>query len=144
MFRSVRGPDSCYISNQPLYFHQMTLSEVIRAQKGIPTSQSGSSITKKDPNWPKKSHVNHPQNSMIRSVRGSDSCCIGNQPLCFHEMALNMALNKVIRAPDGILASQNGSPTTKEACIGQKRPKIISETSCSALSRDPTDVTLVT
>ena len=50
---SVRGSNSCYIGYQPLYFHQMTLSKVIRAQDG------GSYITKwfpdhkNDLDWPK-------------------------------------------------------------------------------------------
>ena len=35
------GLDSCYIGDQPLCFHQKILSEVIRAQDAVPTSQSG-------------------------------------------------------------------------------------------------------
>ena len=40
------GSDSRYIANQPLLFHWMTLSKVIRAEEGIPTSQSGSRTPK--------------------------------------------------------------------------------------------------
>ena len=57
-----------YISNQPLYFQQITLSKVIRAQKGIPTSQSGSRPQK----WPElaKKRPRSPQNVTFCSGRG--------------------------------------------------------------------------
>ena len=72
--RSGRGPDRCYIGNQPLYFHWMTLSRVIRAQ-----SRGNSQITKWLPDHKvdrtggKNAH-SHPQNIMIRSARGPDKC----------------------------------------------------------------------
>ena len=46
MFHSVKGPGKCYIIKQTLYFHEITLSKVIRDQERILTSQRGSPITK--------------------------------------------------------------------------------------------------
>ena len=48
MFCSVKGYVSVYMGNQALYFEQMTLNKLTRAQEGVPTSQSGSPTIK----WP--------------------------------------------------------------------------------------------
>ena len=80
-FRSGMGSDSCHISNQPLYFHQMTLSKVIRAQVGIPMSQNVSPTTRTA--WIGKKRPKSSQNITLRSIGGTDRCCIGNQPLFF-------------------------------------------------------------
>ena len=84
LFCSVRGSDSCYIGNQPFYFHWMTLSKGIRAQEGVPTSQSRSLTT--NTAWIGQNNAlpKSPENSTFRSVRGSDSYYIGNHPLYFH------------------------------------------------------------
>ena len=66
------------------------------------------------PELAKKPRQNHPQNSMFRSVRGSDSCYIGNQSLYFH----SMTLSKDIRAQEGVPTSHTGSRTTNKAWIG--------------------------
>ena len=58
-FRSFREPESCYISNKPVYFQEMTLSKLVMTQEGIPTFQSGSPTTKSGLNWP-KDVKNHP------------------------------------------------------------------------------------
>ena len=59
---------------------------------------------------------NHPQNSTFGSVKVSESCQIGNQPLYFYLMTLNI----VIRAQEEVPTSQSGSATTNTAWIGQK------------------------
>ena len=53
---------------------------------------------------------------MFGSVKGSDSCDTGNQPLYFHLMTLS----KVIIAQEEVLTSQSSSATTNTAGIGQK------------------------
>ena len=76
MFCSVRGPVSCYIGKQPLYFQQMTLRKVIKASEEILTSQSGyltTKIARISQKSPKSS-----QNMMFCSVRGLDRYYIGN------------------------------------------------------------------
>ena len=45
-FRSVRGPDRCYIGKQPLYFQKVILSKITRAREEYPTPQSGSTTIK--------------------------------------------------------------------------------------------------
>ena len=59
---------------------------------------------------------NHLRKSMFRSVRGSDSCHIGNQQLCFHWMTLG----KGTRAQEDVPTSQSGSVTLNLSWIGQK------------------------
>ena len=199
MFRSVKGPNSCYIGNQLLCFHWIALSKGFDAQERILTSISGFPTTKTarsgqkmpklppkiarsaqagDPadvtlvtihlfvEWPwvkllglerrflhqkvaprpqnglnwQKNAKNHPPNITFRSVRGPSSCNTGNQPLCFHQIGLS----NVLRAQERTPTSQNSSPATKTAWVGQKTPKIISKISRSALSGDPIAVTLVT
>ena len=55
-----------------------------------------------------------------------------------------MSLSKCISDQDGVPTSQNGSPATKAAWIGQKTPKIIPKLARSALSGDPAGVTSAT
>ena len=55
-----------------------------------------------------------------------------------------MTLGKNIETRERISTSKSGSPTTKRAELAQKAPKIIPKISLSALSGDPTDVTLAT
>ena len=84
MLCSVRESDSCYIDNQPYYFHLMTVSKLIRAQKWVPASQSNP--------WPQiqpalaKTTTSHNclQNSTFCYVRGSDSCYIDNRPFYYY------------------------------------------------------------
>ena len=40
-FGYVRRSDRCHIGNQQLYFCEMTLRKVTRAQEGVPASHSG-------------------------------------------------------------------------------------------------------
>ena len=97
--------------------------------------------------WPelakKTLSQNHSQNSILRSVRGSHSCHIGNQPFYFHWMTLT----KVTRAEEEIPTSQSGSATTNTYVLSW--PKIrparnTQQKACSALPGDPTAVTSVT
>ena len=141
-FCSVRGAHTCYISEQPLYFHLMTLRRVIKAQDGVPISQSGSPTTKRPLLAKKAPSPNHPKNSMFRSIRVSDSCHIGVQPLYFH----SMTLSKVTRAQEWVPTSRSGSPTTNMAstCKTKRLAKIISKTARSALLGDHIAVKLAT
>ena len=143
MFRSVRGSDSCYIGNQSLYFRYMTPSKNISFQEGVPTSQSSYPTTKRAwINWSKTQRQKHLQNSTFCSVRGSDRCHIGDQPLYFHYTALS----KLIRAQEGVPIAQSGTSSTKVAWICKKKhsAKINTKIARSALSGDPTAFTLVT
>ena len=79
MFSSVRGPDRFYIDNQPLYFHQMTPREVIRAQEKVPTYLI-KRLPDHRPELAKKSQ-NQPQNGTFRSVRGTHRCYIDKTTL---------------------------------------------------------------
>ena len=72
----------------------MTLGKVIRAQEGIPTPQSGCPTT--NMTWIDQKHA---QNSMFGSVKGSDSCHIGNQSLYFHYMTLSKAIRAQEEVP---------------------------------------------
>ena len=66
-----------------MYFHQMALSKVIKAQEGIPTPQSGSPATKVA--WiVKETSKIIPKNTRFGSGGESDSCSIGKQPLSFY------------------------------------------------------------
>ena len=176
----------------------MTLSKGIRAQEGVPTSQTGSPATNtawigqnntqpKSP--PKRAHSalpgnptavtsvtnhsscltwpwinllelrrgflhhkvfprpqirpefakttlrqNHLQNSTFRSVRGSNGCYMGNQPLYFDEMTLS----KPIRAQDGGSYITRWHPAELE-----RSAKISPKIARSALSGHTTAVTSV-
>ena len=86
--------------------------------------------------WPKNrpakitSKIAHLQNRAFRSVRGSDSCHIADQPLYFHWMTLSKAIRWV---QEGVL-HRTVAP----------RPHIRPEIARSALSVHPTVVTLAT
>ena len=88
---------------------------------------------KKSPELTKK-HPKSPPNSTSCSVRGLERCYIGNQPLWLYQMVLS----KVIRAQDGVLTSQSGSPTGKSAWISQKMAKNIPKIASFAQSENPT------
>ena len=91
----------------------------VKALTWVPTLQSGSPATNKyGLNWQKKRLVKIAPKivSMFHSVGGSDSCHIGTQSLYFHWMTLN----KVIRAQEGILTSENTSMSKKVAWIDLK------------------------
>ena len=83
-FHSVRGSDSCYIGNQPFYFIKQTwvnlfgLYRWFLHHKVATRPQIRPELAKKTPSQ------NHIQNRTFRSLRGSDSCYIGNQPLYCH------------------------------------------------------------
>ena len=120
-FRSVRGSNSCYIGNQPLCFHYITLGKVITAQDAVPVKilelKRGFIHHKVVPRPQKRPRLvknmrsqNHLQNSMFGSVRGSGSC-IGYQPHYYHQMTLS----DVIRNQEGVPASQSGSPNANTA-----------------------------
>ena len=120
----------------------MTLSKLIRAQEGVPASESGSPTTNTALIDQKTPSHNHIPNSMFCSVRGSDSFYIGNQPLYFHETT-----------PSKLIRDQEGVPTTPKIAPGpqiwpelaKKYPaKITFKTARSALSGYSTAVTLVT
>ena len=100
-FHSVRGSDSCYISNQPLYFHKITLNKVFSAQEGAPTAQSGSSTTNAAWIGKKNAQPKSPPKTAHSALSGdrSDSCYTDNQTLYFHLMTLS----KGIRAREGFL-----------------------------------------
>ena len=81
-FCSVRGSDSWCIGHQSLYFHEMTLSKVIRAQEGFPTPQSGSPTTKMtwigqkhaQPKWtPKTAHSTLPGDTIAVTLVANHS-----------------------------------------------------------------------
>ena len=55
--------------------------KLIRAQEGVPTSQSGSPDHKYRLNWPTNAEPKTLPNSTLRSVWGFDICHAGNQPL---------------------------------------------------------------
>ena len=121
----------------------MTLSKVIRAQKGGSYTTKWCRDHKNDLDWPKiRPATITSQNSTFGSVKGFDGCDIGNQPFYFHLMTLS----KLIRAQEEVPTSQSGSATTNTAGIGQKhaQPKSPPKIAHSVLPEDPTAVTSVT
>ena len=62
-FRSVRGPDKCYIGSQPLCFHWMNLSKFLGLNRGFlhhkvaPQPQKWPELAKKRPKPSQKCHV---------------------------------------------------------------------------------------
>ena len=99
----------------------MAPSKLIRAQGGVPTSQSGSP-TKKWPEFAKK----HPKSSLKYQVplcQGTRQVLhkyIGNQSLCFHYMALS----KAFRTQEAIPTSKSGSTNHKNSLNWLKTSKI--------------------
>ena len=94
--------------------------------------------------WPElaKNTQNHPKNTRFCSVRGSDSCYIGNQPLYFHQMTLSQlirALEVGSYITKWLPANHDGLNWLKNG-PAKINPKIARFT----MSRDPTAVTLAT
>ena len=104
------GPDSWYIDNRPLYFHQMILDMIFLLKRGVPDHKAAPSLTTKLPELAKIYVQNHPKNAFCCGRR-SGSCYIGNTPLYFQEITPS----KAFRAQEAISKSQSGSPITKAA-----------------------------
>ena len=140
-FHSVRRPNRCYIVNQPLFFNKWHYGKLLGLERGLLHHKVPPPTTKAAWIGERTSKIT---SKMSRSAPSGDptGCYISNQPLYFQEMTLS----KVIRAQEGVPTSQSGSPITNMAWIGyvNKWPaKIAPKMARSALSEDPTGVTLV-
>ena len=124
---SGRGPNSCFIGNQPLYFHLIIISTVLWAKKGVSRPYNSSPTIKRTWIW-QIIVQNHQQNFTLCTNWGPTSFYIGNQPLCLHQMIQSIFIGSKTRFPDPNVAPcpQQRSNLVK---ICQQLPKKI--TSCS-------------